>query len=55
MCVSLNSSPITSVVFEPMRAPLVTARVELLDLLSGVLLGDRVAAEYLLLHLLSCV
>ena len=42
-------------VFESMRASLATARVELLDLLSSVLLGDRTAAEYLLLHLLSYV
>ena len=44
-----------STVFQPMRASLATARVELLELLSSVLLGDRVAAEYLLLHLLSRV
>uniref|UniRef100_A0A8C4SZA4 Mini-chromosome maintenance complex-binding protein n=1 Tax=Erpetoichthys calabaricus TaxID=27687 RepID=A0A8C4SZA4_ERPCA len=34
---------------------LVTVRAELLGLLTGVLLGDGVAAEYLLLHLVSDV
>ncbi|XP_039599622.1 mini-chromosome maintenance complex-binding protein isoform X1 [Polypterus senegalus] len=34
---------------------LVTVRAELLGLLTGVLLGDGVAAEYLLLHLISDV
>ena len=42
-------------VYKSLSAPLAAARADLMELLSNVLFGDRLAAEYLLLYLLSDV
>jgi hypothetical protein len=47
--------PVEPEIYQSLSAPLGTARMEVMDLLSCLLFGDRLAAEYLLLHLLSDV